>query len=196
VLDAACVAKLATWACTAVATALKAHDIDAEFLAVLADLGGRTIEAGRALHDRPRDVLRTAADRLAARIAHEHTDWLAHEFGGNVAGRQDAQAALAALPDVIAKFLPTGLDFARADLDAARIAGEAVKAAGVDEQFRPGTFGGRVPHALVTGANPSVGRVNPGRARDIGATARRGRPGHGASGVLRARGQKMGHRCH
>ena len=62
------------------------------------------------------------------------------------------RAALAALPEVIGNFLPTGLDFARADLDAARIANEVVKAASVDEQFRAGTFGGRVLHALVAGA--------------------------------------------
>ncbi len=61
-LDAACVAKLATWACMAVATTLRAHNVDVEFFAVLADLGGRTIEAGHALHDRPRDVLRKAAE--------------------------------------------------------------------------------------------------------------------------------------
>ena len=53
---------------------------------------------------------------------------------------------------MIGNFLPTGLDFARADLDAARIANEVVKAASVDEQFRAGTFGGRVLHALVAGA--------------------------------------------
>jgi len=62
VLDAACVAKLATWACTAVAATLKSHDIDVEFFAVLADLGGRTVEAGQALRDRPRDVVRTAVE--------------------------------------------------------------------------------------------------------------------------------------
>ena len=86
-LDAACGAKLATWACMAVATALKAHNVDVEFLAVLADLGGRTIEAGHALHDRPRDVLRKAADRLAARIAREHQAWLANEFQRTAPGR-------------------------------------------------------------------------------------------------------------
>ena len=41
---------------------------------------------------------------------------------------------------------------ARADLDATCIADEAVKAASVDEQFRAGTFGGRILHALVAGA--------------------------------------------
>lgn len=53
---------------------------------------------------------------------------------------------------MIGNFLPTGLDFVHADLDAARIANEGVTAASVDEQFRAGTFGGRVLHALVAGA--------------------------------------------
>jgi tetratricopeptide (TPR) repeat protein len=58
-LEATCLAKLATWACTAAAATLRAHDL--ELYALLADLGGRTIEAGDALRDRPRDVLGKSA---------------------------------------------------------------------------------------------------------------------------------------
>ncbi|HEY1931106.1 MAG TPA: hypothetical protein VGG99_03765 [Acetobacteraceae bacterium] len=165
-LDAVCLTKLAAWACKAAAAALNAHAGDVEFYALLADLGGSTIEAGHALHDRPREVLREGADRLAARIQRDHAEWLTREFASDISGRQDTQAALAALPDVIDKFLPSGLDFARADLNAARVADEAVKAAGADPQFRAGTFGGRVLHALVAGAF-TLARNDDAFARDM-----------------------------
>jgi hypothetical protein len=116
VLDAACLFKLGTWGCAA---ALKVSDFEA--LAVLAELGAHTVEAGEALRNRPRNVLRKAADRVGRRIQRDHGTWLKREFGSDVLGRQDTQAAFAALDDVLGTYLPASLAFARADLDAGAV---------------------------------------------------------------------------
>jgi tetratricopeptide (TPR) repeat protein len=148
--DLACYAKLASWACTAASFALKSADLDDA--ALLADLGARSIEAGHALHDRPRDVVRKAADRLAKRLERDHRAWLEHEFGADTLARQDIEAIFAALDDVLQKTLPSAEEVAQANLNASAIADRVVERAGADEQFSKGTFGGQLLHVLVTHA--------------------------------------------
>jgi tetratricopeptide (TPR) repeat protein len=143
--------KLGAWACTAVAAALHAGGL--EFASLLAEVGSHTLEVGEALKDRPRDVVRKAAERFAKRIEREHRDWLIREFGSDPSGRAEMTGLLAALPDVLADTLPDRLTVAHANLDARAIADAAVAKAGrTDERFRPDTFGARVLHSLIVGA--------------------------------------------
>ena len=69
--------KLGTWAFAALSAGLKLGGL--EVAATLAEMGGKTVEAGAAVLDRPRDVVRQAADRLAQQIEREHRAWLAGE---------------------------------------------------------------------------------------------------------------------
>jgi hypothetical protein len=104
------------------------------------------------LRDRPRDVVRTAAVRLATHLECDHRAWLEHEFGADILARQDMEAVFAALDDVLQKTLPSAEDVARTNLDASAIAAWVVDKASADEQFRKGTFGGRLLHTLVSRA--------------------------------------------
>jgi tetratricopeptide (TPR) repeat protein len=153
VLDLACFAKLASCACTAAAVALKHSDLErGELLADLADLGGHAIETGQAVNDRPRDVVRKATDRMARQFERDHRAWIEHEFRADGSARRDMTAMFAALGDVLQKTLPSAEEVARLNLDPAAIADRVVDQAGADEQFRKGTFGGRVLHVLVARA--------------------------------------------
>ena len=107
-LDAACAFKLGAWAFTALAAALHAGEL--EFASLLADVASHTIEASEAVQERPRDVVRKAADRLARRIEREHRDWLVHEFGSDLSGRDEMAGMFAVIPDVLVQ--------ARSDLPA------------------------------------------------------------------------------
>ncbi len=104
----------------------------------------------RQLHDRQRDIVRTAAGRLQAHIERNSDEWLRAEFGSDPSGRADAAAAIAALGDILPKCLPDGLKVAQANLDTERIAGLVVAKAGAgDEMFRKDTFGERLLRCLV-----------------------------------------------
>ena len=109
-----------------------------------------SVEAGEAVHDRQRDIVRSAAGRLQAHIERNSIEWLRAEFGSDPSGRGDAAAAIAALDDILPKCLPDGLSVAQANLDTERIAGLVVAKAGAgDEMFRKDTFGERLLRCLV-----------------------------------------------
>jgi hypothetical protein len=127
--------------------------LDHEAVANFLEVGGSSVEAGGALHDRQRDVVRSAAAHLQAQIERNSDVWLRTEFGSDPSGQADAAAAIAALDDILPKCLPDGLSVAQANLDTERIASLVVaKAASGDEMFREGTFGGRLLLCLVQGA--------------------------------------------
>jgi hypothetical protein len=148
VLDAACAWKLGSLAFKLLAGASKA--LDHESVATFLEIGANSVEAGQALHDRQRDIVRAAAERLQAQIERNSDGWLRSEFGSDPSGRADASAAIAALDDVLPKCLPDGLSVAQANLDPERIAGLVVAKAGrADESFRERTFGGRLLRCLV-----------------------------------------------
>ena len=147
-LDAVCAWKLSSLAFKLLAGASKALDHD--LLATFLEIGAKSAEAGEALHDRQRDVVRAAAAKLQAQIERNSDEWLRSEFGSDPAGRLDASAVIAALDDVLPKCLPDGLSVAEANLDPERIAGLVVAKAGrADESFRESTFGGRLLRCLV-----------------------------------------------
>ncbi len=147
-LDAAVAWKLGSLAFTWLAGASKA--LDHESVATFLEIGATSVEAGEALHDRPRDVARAAAGRLQTQIERNSGEWLRAEFGSDPSGRADAAAAVAALDDILPKCLPDGLSVARANLDTERIADLVVSMAGRgDEMFRNGTFGERLLRCLV-----------------------------------------------
>jgi Tetratricopeptide repeat len=151
VLDAACAWKLGSLAFKLLALASKA--VDHEAVATFLEIGATSVEAGEAVHDRQRDVVRSAAARLQAQIERNSDQWLRAEFGSDPSGRVDAAAAIAALDDILPRCLPEGLSVAQANLDAERIAGLVVaKAALGDEMFRTGKFGERLLRCLVRGA--------------------------------------------
>ena len=147
-LDAACAWKLGSLAFKLLAGASKA--LDHEAVATFLEFGANSVEAGEAVHDRQRDIVRTAAGRLQAHIERNSDEWLRAEFGSDPSGRADAAAATAALGDIIPKCLPDGLKVAQANLDTERIAGLVVAKAGAgDEMFRKDTFGERLLRCLV-----------------------------------------------
>ena len=147
-LDAACAWKLGSLAFKLLAGASKA--LDHEAVATFLEIGATSVEAGEAVHDRQRDIVRTAAGRLQAHIERNSDEWLRAEFGSDPSGRADAAAAIAALGDILPKCLPDGLSVAQANLDTERIAGLVVAKAGAgDEMFRKDTFGERLLRCLV-----------------------------------------------
>ena len=147
-LDAACAWKLGSLAFKLLAGASKA--LDHEAVATFLEIGATSVEAGEALHDRQRDIVRTAAGRLQVHIERNSDEWLRAEFGSDPSGRADAAAAIAALGDILPKCLPDGLKVAQANLDTERIAGLVVAKAGAgDEMFRKDTFGERLLRCLV-----------------------------------------------
>ncbi len=147
-LDAACAWKLGSLAFKLLAGASKA--LDHEAVATFLEIGATSAEAGEAVHDRQRDIVRAAAGRLQAHIERNNDEWLRAEFGSDPSGRADAAAAIAALGDILPKCLPDGLKVAQANLDTARIAGLVVAKAGAgDEMFRKDTFGERLLRCLV-----------------------------------------------
>ena len=147
-LDAACAWKLGSLAFKLLAGASKA--LDHEAVATFLEIGATSVEAGEAVHDRQRDIVRTAAGRLQAHIERHSDEWLRAEFGSDPSGRADAAAAIAALGDILPKCLPDGLKVAQANLDTERIAGLVVAKAGAgDEMFRKDTFGERLLRCLV-----------------------------------------------
>jgi hypothetical protein len=151
VLDAACAWKLGSLAFKLLAGASKAFDHEA--VATFLEIGATSVEAGGVVHDRQRDVVRSAAARLQAQIERNSDVWLRAEFGSDPSGRADAAAAIAALDDILPTCLPDGLSVAQANLDTERIARLVVAKAGRgDEMFREGTFGGRLLSCLVQGA--------------------------------------------
>jgi hypothetical protein len=148
VLDAACAWKLGSLAFKLLAAASKA--LDHEAVAAFLEIGATSVEAGEAVHDRQRDIVRTAAGRLQAHIERNSDEWLRAEFGSDPSGRVDAAAAIAALGDILPKCLPDGLKVAQANLDTGRIAALVVAKAGAgDEMFRKNTFGERLLRCIV-----------------------------------------------
>ena len=147
-LDAACAWKLGSLAFKLLAGASKA--LDHEKVATFLEIGATSVEAGEAVHDRQRDIVRTAAARLQGHIERNSDEWLRAEFGSDPSGRADAAAAIVALGDILPKCLPDGLGVAQANLDTERIAGLVVAKAGAgDEMFRKDTFGERLLRCLV-----------------------------------------------
>ena len=147
-LDAACAWKLGSLAFKLLAGASKA--LDHEAVAAFLEIGATSVEAGEAVHDRQRDIVRAAAGRLQAHIERNSDEWLRAEFGSDPSGRADAAAAIAALSDILPKCLPDGLKVAQANLDTERIASLVVAKAGAgDEMFRKETFGERLLRCLV-----------------------------------------------
>jgi len=148
VLDAAFAWKLGSLAFRLLAGASKA--LDHEAVATFLEIGATSVEAGEAVHDRQRDIVRAAAGRLQAHIERNSDEWLQAEFGSDPLGRADAAAAIAALGDILPKCLPDVLKVAQANLDTERIAGLVVAKAGAgDEMFRKDTFGERLLRCLV-----------------------------------------------
>jgi hypothetical protein len=148
VLDAALGWKLGSLAFKLLAGASKA--LDHEKVATFLEIGATSVEAGEAVHDRQRDVVRAAAARLQGQIERNSDAWLRAEFGSDPTGRVDAAAAIAALHDILPKCLPDALSVAQANLDTERIAGLVVARAGAgDEMFRKDTFGERMLRRLV-----------------------------------------------
>jgi hypothetical protein len=94
-LDAACAWKLGSLAFKLLAGASKA--LDHEEVATFLEIGATSVEAGEAVHDRQRDIVRAAAGRLQAHIERNSDEWLRAEFGSDPSGRADAAAAIAAL---------------------------------------------------------------------------------------------------
>jgi tetratricopeptide (TPR) repeat protein len=151
VLDAACALKLGAWAFTVLAAALNAGEL--EFVSLLAQVGAHSLEAGEALRERPRDVVRKTADRLARRIEREHREWLIHEFGSDPTGQADMAGMIAAIPDVLVHVLSDLPAIARADLDPLVRVDQALARIGrTDERFRPDTAGARLLRCLIAGA--------------------------------------------
>ena len=83
-LDAACAWKLGSLAFKLLATASKA--LDHEKVATFLEIGATSVEAGEALHDRQRDIVRAAAGRLQAQIEQSSDQWLRAEFGSDPFG--------------------------------------------------------------------------------------------------------------
>jgi hypothetical protein len=147
-VDAVFAWKLSVLAFKLFAAASKAFDHKS--VATFFEMDANAAEAGEALHDLQRDVVRAAAERLQAQIERNGDEWLRSEFGSDPSGQADASAAIAALADVLSKCLPDGLSVAQANLDPERIAGLVVAKAGrADEAFRERTFGGRLLGCLV-----------------------------------------------
>ena len=84
-LDAACAWKLGSLAFKLLAGASKA--LDHEAVATFLEIGATSVEAGEAVHDRQRDIVRTAAGRLQAHIERNSDEWLRAEFGSDPSGR-------------------------------------------------------------------------------------------------------------
>ena len=140
--------KLGTWAFAALSAGLKLGGL--EVAATLAEMGGKTVETGAAVLDRPRDVVRQAADRLAQQIEREHRAWLAGEFGSDLTGRAEIDGLLAAMPDIAVSVLSDLPAMIEADLDPAALVAAAVARVGrSDERFRPDTTGARLLRCLL-----------------------------------------------
>ena len=113
-------------------------------------MGGKTVETGAAVLDRPRDVVRQAAGRLAQQIEREHRAWLAGEFGSDLTGRAEIDGLLAAMPDIAVSVLSDLPAMIEADLDPAAFVAPAVARVGrSDERFRPDTTGARLLRCLL-----------------------------------------------
>jgi hypothetical protein len=97
-LDAACAWRLGSLAFKLLARGSKL--LDHELIATSLEIGANSVEAGEALHDRQRDLIRAAAVRLQAKIERHSDEWLRSEFGSDAAGRTDALAAIATLNDL------------------------------------------------------------------------------------------------
>ena len=146
--DLAFAMKLGAWAFTSLAAGLNASGY--EFASLLAEVGDRSIEAGHAVWERPRDVVAKASGRVAKRIEREHRDYLDRAFSGRPQARAEAAGTIAALADVLKTSLPDPTTVARDSLNATAIADLVVRDAGkTDERFRPGTFGARLLRQLV-----------------------------------------------
>ena len=90
---------LGAWAFKVAAAAF--HSADLELPSLLAHVGGHTVEAGKALSERPRDVVRKAAERGVQQIEKQHRGWLDQEFAGRPAERAEAAGTIEALPFVL-----------------------------------------------------------------------------------------------
>ena len=90
-VDAVFAWKLSVLAFKLFAAASKAFDHKS--VATFFEMDANAAEAGEALHDLQRDVVRAAAERLQAQIERNGDEWLRSEFGSDPSGQADASAS-------------------------------------------------------------------------------------------------------
>ena len=152
-LESACVIKLASLACTLLAAGSKAFDF--ETASRLFDAGGHIADATLAFREgASRDAAKKAIGQLRRQIERDSGKWLEHEFAGDPAGRTDADAAIAALDDILPRCLPRATDIIAAKYDPNAIATLVVRRAAAtgDELFRADAIGARLLRCLIENA--------------------------------------------
>jgi hypothetical protein len=141
VLEATCVIKLASLACTLLAAG--SHAFDFEFASHLFEASDRTGEAASAFREsRSRDVAGKAVERLRRHIERDYDAWLMQEFRSDPAGLADGRAAIASFDFILPRCLPDAAAVVVAKYDPQAIASLVVARAGAgDEKFRVGPLG-------------------------------------------------------